>query len=202
MRKLFLSLFLLVTTALSFADKSWYFDQKGTGIGNCGPASVAMLITYTEHIRIPVQAIREEIGYTRDDGSTDLDELSGALDHHRVRYSKLTMKTKTDLDELLKTRHIVLVDVDMSYIPNKSNYDKGHYLVLSSRSGDTYEVQDPLNGSDLHYNADLVWSAMKTREVLVAGGSSPMLTFGFIAKILFDIDVAAIVIPKKIFLPC
>ena len=201
MRKLFLILFLFVA-AFSFADKSWYVDQNGTGLGNCGPAGVAMLISYTEHIRIPVQTIREEIGYTNPDGSTDFEELSGALNRHKVHYSRTEIKTKADLDELLKTHHIVLIDVDMSYIPNKSNYNAGHYLILSGLGKKTYEVQDPLNGSDIHYNADLVWSAMKTREVFIVGGNTLMLPFGTIAKILLVIDIAAIVIPKKIFVPC
>lgn len=193
----------LFVAALSFANKSWYVDQNGTGIGNCGPATVAMMISYTEHVRIPVQVIREEIGYTRDDGSTDLEELSGVLERHKIRYSKTEIKTKVDLDELLETHHIVLVDVDMSYIPNKSNYDKGHYLILSSYSEGTYEAQDPLNGSDVHYNADAIWSAMKTREVLVTGnGRLPLVGFGFITQILLVIDISAIVVPKKIILPC
>lgn len=177
MRKLLIFLFLLLSFPL-FAIPFWYKTQHFTGSkgANCGPASTAMIIYYSTGVNISVQRVRMEIGLKESDGATGFDELENNMEKHHANFLSMEMGSIVDLDNMV-SNDIVMVLVNLSRIPDKSNLGQGlgnHYLIISGIEGNNYIIQDPWNGPDLRLNKKVVWKAMISRRVTVAYQQKPI----------------------------
>jgi len=159
-------------------DNEWYRTQVGSGIGNCGPASVAMSITWsTEHHDVTVEAVREFIGYTRVGGATDFMELTSAMRHWDVPYDIEVVTTLDGLKDLVDRENliaIVLIGTEgITYNPTEIfgrnyKYNGGHYIVLSEVVSSYFIVQDPMPfGADRRYHTEEVWNAMKDQRIIL-----------------------------------
>ncbi len=135
----------------------WYKTQFGTGIANCGPAVVAMAILWARGNDVSVEAVREEIGWPYDDGSTSFDDLQGSLRRHDVDYSAPMIATPAGLVSLLDKGHIAVVLIQSGQItkaagdPSRNvvgryyDDDEGHYVLVKGYSLDRryFVVYDP-----------------------------------------------------------
>jgi hypothetical protein len=139
-------------------DLDWYRSQFDTGgIANCGPADVAMAILWARGKDIPVQDIREEIGFPYEDGSTTFPMLAQSLDRHNVHYKVADVAAPKDLVGVMDRGHIAIMLVQTGVIgkvegdPVKDlvgkyyDDDQGHYLVIKGYSldGRYFVVYDP-----------------------------------------------------------
>lgn len=142
---------------------TWYKTQEGTGIGNCGPACVAMVLEWGGR-KTTVEEVRSWIGYQREDGATTWEELDSALDgwiRHRIE--------QVDILEVQVTQGPLIVLLDMSKIRSGKNhsYMGGHYVVISGVDMDSFIVQDPMpNGQDRRYKIHEVYSALKSTVII------------------------------------
>jgi hypothetical protein len=147
--KLKILLFLLLTINLysdSLLDfpEWWYKTQLGTGTGNCGPTSAAMIVERSG-TNITVQRARDIIGYKYKDGGTTIFELISILKHYRVDSEFI------ELDDYYGIG-VMIILVEMKYITNRGySYSEAHYLVVVSKLGDYYIVHDPLSGPNKIY---------------------------------------------------
>jgi ABC-type bacteriocin/lantibiotic exporter with double-glycine peptidase domain len=140
---LFITINLYSDSLLDFPEW-WYKNQIGTGTGNCGPASAAMIVERSG-TNITVQRAREIIGYKTKDGGTTIFELITILKHYLIK-SKFI-----DLDEYYGIGVMIII-VNMKYISNRNySYSDAHYLVIVSKLGDYYIVHDPLSGPNKIY---------------------------------------------------
>lgn len=186
-------LFLLITMTLTAvnADKNeenvdtgWYKTQVGTGIGNCGPASVAMGIKWSTGRNISVEDVRRFIGYTRPDGSTDFLELISALRKYGATYDLIRIFSLTGLKSLVEFDDLITIVLINTEKINRNisgdpldpkgvfdrNYDykTGHYIILGDVVSNYFVIQDPLPpGSNRRYHVDEVWVALKDERVIV-----------------------------------
>lgn len=163
---LFLVFFVLFLSIDSSAQFSWYKSQLETGIGNCGPACVAMAVGWSKGRVVSVQEVRSIIGYRVSDGSTSFAELMFALDSYNVPY---TTRTITSRQDLLSVRpNVFIIGVVMKGITNRGyDYSEGHYLLITGVRGRDLIVQDPLGGPDRYYNATEVWKSLRSSQVIV-----------------------------------
>ena len=123
-------------------DVDWYKTQYGTGYANCGPALVSMAIFWARGQDIPVQAIRDEIGYPYDDGAVSFDNLTQSLGRHRVKFSSPQLAGPDDLRKIVDRGHIALVliqsgDIQMvqgdpvtDLVGRYYDDDEGHYVLV------------------------------------------------------------------------
>jgi len=182
MRKLIFTLILLLGVTFTLpivadSDNEWYRTQVGSGIGNCGPASVAMTINWSTEHDVTVEVVREFIGYSRPNGSTDFMELASAMRNWKVPYDIEIVTSLTGLKDLVDRENliaIVLIATDrITYNPNEIfgrnyKYNGGHYIVLSEVVSSYFVVQDPMpHGADRRYHIDEVWAAMEDRRVIL-----------------------------------
>ena len=138
-------------------DLDWYKSQWGTGIANCGPALVAMAILWARGQDFSVEAIRDEIGWPYEDGSTSFDDLRGSLRRHGVRSDMPTVASPRALTDILDRGHIALVLIQTGSIspaagdPSRNlvgryyDDDEGHYIIVKGYSLDRryFVVYDP-----------------------------------------------------------
>ena len=182
MRNIVFTLILLLGLTLSLptiadSDNEWYRTQVGSGIGNCGPACVAMSVNWATENEITVEAVRDFIGYTREGGATDFMELTSAMRKWNVPYDievVTTLKGLTDLVDRENLIAIVLIGTDgITYSPEEIfgrnyKYNGGHYIVLSEVVSNYFVVQDPMpDGADRRYHLEEVWSAMKDKRIIL-----------------------------------
>ena len=133
-------------SAAAPAGGDWYryqgeqssFDTFGNQSSNCGPASVAMAIEWATGLHLPVGAIRSFIGTN---GYTTMDQLSDALTHWGVRYSRSVGDT-AGVRAVLARGNIAIVGLDMGAITAGRDVDgsskdpglrTGSYLTTSVR---------------------------------------------------------------------
>ena len=155
----------------------WYKTQTNTGYGNCGPAAVAMSIYWSTLRDIPVEEVRDAIGYRLWDGATTFDELYNSLIEYEVdaRFEEIR-----DLNELISIvfdySKIVIALIDASeidlmtgrYYGKTHYYDGGHYIVLYDYFADAFQVHDPIMyGEERLYKVDQVWSSIRENRVIV-----------------------------------
>ena len=138
-------------------DMDWYKTQYGTGYANCGPAVVSMAVLWAKGQDIPVQAIREEIGYPYDDGAVSFDNLTDSLGRHRVKFTNPQLAGPDDLRKILDRGHIAVVlvqsgdiqkvrgDPVTNLIGRYYDDDEGHYLLVKGYTLDNgfFVVYDP-----------------------------------------------------------
>ena len=123
-------------------DVDWYKTQWGTGYANCGPAVVSMAILWSRGQDIPVQSIREEIGYPYDDGAVSFDNLRDALGRHRIPFTVPQLVSPADLRSIVDRGHIAVVLIQSGVIEKvrgdpvtdlSGRYyddDEGHYVLV------------------------------------------------------------------------
>lgn len=138
-------------------DVDWYKTQYGTGYANCGPAVVSMAVLWSRGHDVTVQSIREEIGYPYDDGAVSFDNLSDALQRHKVKFETPQLSGPDDLRRILDRGHIALLLIQDSVIekvqgdPVKDivgryyDDDEGHYVLVKGYTldGGNFIVYDP-----------------------------------------------------------
>jgi len=180
MKKLIFILVLLLGITLPIvanSDNEWYRTQVGSGIGNCGPACVAMSIKWSTEHDVTVEIVREFIGYTRKNGATDFMELTLAMRKWKVPYDIEVITSLTGLKDLVDRENliaIVLIGTEgITYNPDEIfgrnyKYNGGHYIVLSEVVSNYFVVQDPMpHGADRRYHVDEIWAAMKDQRVVL-----------------------------------
>lgn len=142
---------------VSRSDVDWYKTQYGTGYANCGPAVVSMAVLWAKGQDIPVQAIREEIGYPYDDGAVSFDNLADTLGRHRVKFSSPQLAGPDDLRKILDRGHIAVVliqsgdiekvrgDPVTNLVGRYYDDDEGHYVLVKGYTLDHgfFIVYDP-----------------------------------------------------------
>ena len=138
-------------------DVDWYKTQWGTGYANCGPAVVSMAILWSRGQDIPVQSIREEIGYPYDDGAVSFDNLRDALGRHRIPFTVPQLSSQADLRSIVDRGHIAVVLIQSGVIEKvrgdpvtdlSGRYyddDEGHYVLVKGYTLDKgfFIVYDP-----------------------------------------------------------
>jgi len=154
-------------------DVDWYKTQYGTGYANCGPAVVSMAIFWSRGLDIPVQAIRDEIGYPYDDGAVSFDNLASALGRHRVKFTNPQLAGPDDLRNIVDRGHLAVVliqsgDIDKvqgnpatDLVGRYYDDDEGHYLLVKGYTLDNgyFVVYDPYpvdwESNSLRYGDDV-----------------------------------------------
>ena len=154
-------------------DVDWYKTQYGTGYANCGPAVVSMAIFWSRGLDIPVQAIRDEIGYPYDDGAVSFDNLTDALARHRVKFSAPQLAGPDDLRKILDRGHLAVVLIQSGDIQKVRGNpvtnlvgryyddDEGHYVLVKGYTLDNgfFVVYDPYpvdwESNSLRYGDDV-----------------------------------------------
>ena len=138
-------------------DVDWYKTQYGTGYANCGPAVVSMAVLWALGKDIPVQDIREEIGYPYDDGAVSFDNLSAALGQHKVSFGTPQLSGPADLRKIVDRGHIAVLliqtgDIDKvegdpvnDLVGRYYDDDEGHYILVKGYTLDRryFVVYDP-----------------------------------------------------------
>jgi hypothetical protein len=156
-RQVYLFVSPLPSRQVTREDVDWYKTQYGTGYANCGPALVSMAILWARGQDIPVQDIRDEIGYPYDDGAVSMDNMSAALARHKVPFSTPQLAAPSDLRKIVDRGHIALVLIQSGNIGKvqgdpvidlKGRYyddDEGHYVVVKGYTLDNgfFVVYDP-----------------------------------------------------------
>ena len=136
----------------------WYKTQYGTGYANCGPALVSMAILWSRGQDMPVQDIREEIGYPYDDGAVSFDNLSDSLGRHKVPlHDSRSSPGRPTCRKILDRGHIALVliqsgDIEKVHgdpvtdlVGRYYDDDEGHYVLVKGYTLDKgyFVVYDP-----------------------------------------------------------
>src|SRR5208283_575835 len=99
----------LPSRQVSRDDVDWYKTQYGTGYANCGPAVVSMAVLWARGTDVPVQDIRQEIGYPYDDGAVSFDNLGAALGLHKIAFAAVQLAGAADLRQIVDRGHIAVV---------------------------------------------------------------------------------------------
>jgi hypothetical protein len=142
---------------VSRPDLDWYRTQYGTGYANCGPAMVSMAVLWSRGEDVPVQEIREEIGYPHDDGAVSFDDIADSLGRHGVKFARPQLAGPDDLRRILDRGHLALVLIQSGAIEKVEgdpvsdligryyDDDEGHYILVKGYTlDDTYfVVYDP-----------------------------------------------------------
>jgi hypothetical protein len=166
----FLILFLLLASC-SFSDPAWYRSQIGTGVGNCGPATVAMATSWATNTSVSVSRARNYIGYTNKNGATSFDELVRCLKKFNVvvYYLRPQDFSLNNIKYYLSKNGLIIILIETIFIENRTyGYKGGHYIILSGIDKGNFIVQDPLAGKpDSFYNINQVWKALSMNEAIV-----------------------------------
>jgi len=137
-----------------------YLQQGGTGDNagvNCGPATVAMAVNYSQVAFPTVADVRATLGSS---GPTDIDQWAGLLSAYGVPW--YSTWTQWDMDEALRQGHALVIaawmgdltpaaDFETAYAQNwgwsgrYDGFDEGHAMLIigSADGGTNYLVHDP-----------------------------------------------------------
>lgn len=177
-RRVLIFIFLYITITYTHPDETWWYKtQTGTGLGNCGPAAVAMSIYWSTGADISVQSVRERIGYRLWDGATSFDELYNSLIEYEIEARFENVRTVDDLIQLVYASDIIviaLIDageievIDNRYYGKTHYYEGGHCVVIYDYFADAFQVHDPIiYGEERLYKRDQVWRALRQGRVIV-----------------------------------
>ncbi len=147
----------LPSRQVSREDVDWYRTQYGTGYANCGPAVVSMAVLWAQGTDIPVQDIRQEMGYPYDDGAVSFDNLSASLGQHKIPVAPVQLAGPADLRSIVDRGHIAVVlfqtgDIDKvegdpvsDLVGRYYDDDEGHYVIVKGYTLDKgfFVVYDP-----------------------------------------------------------
>jgi len=177
---------------------NWYRTQFNTGtLSNCGPSTVSMALAWAKNIYYPVSAIRQQIGW-QGDGGTSFKELRSILNQESVNNTVSTLRKPEDLRAILDAGKIAIVLIQTSKIRRakgtglSSMYDRyyndsvGHYIVVKGYTldGNHFIINDPIPsdwssnsfrqadgismaGKNRFYASTDLFGALKTREAIV-----------------------------------
>jgi hypothetical protein len=121
----------------------WYKTQIDTGLGNCGPATVAMALGFSKNVDIPVDAVRHITGYDATfGGATNMDQLEDALQYYDISYQRVTVNAPEEIANYLTDNSVVIVPITAGLIPYNPDwqlsqegrhhgYENGHYILLT-----------------------------------------------------------------------
>ena len=142
-------------------DVSWYMTQWGTGLGQCGPTCVAMLIQRNGPNVTP-EMVRAQLKPGPADGATGYDELLEILASYGIYYTWLQGMSEWTGDGVL------MVKVNPILIPEAPyEYDGGHYILIVGQTETHYIVNDPLIGSPIRYYSKEDVNAARYRYIIL-----------------------------------
>jgi hypothetical protein len=172
-RQVYLFVSSLPSRQVSRDDVDWYRTQYGTGYANCGPAVVSMAALWARGKAIPVQDIRQEIGYPYDDGAVSFDNLGAALGLHKIPFTTVQLAGPADLRKIVDRGHIAVVlfqtgdiekvdgDPAADLVGRYYDDDEGHYIIVKGYTLDKgyFVVYDPYpvdwESNSLRYGDDV-----------------------------------------------
>lgn len=164
MKKIFIIILLTISLFInphSYDNSSWYKSQINTGIGNCGPASVAMIIQRSG-INVEVKDIRNLIGYKIKDGSTSIKDLLFILNQYYI-----DTKILKSIDQYYGYG-ILLILINTKYLSNKEySYSGGHYIIIAGKTENYFIVNDPLSGPNKLYKISEIKSAILSNLIWI-----------------------------------
>lgn len=177
-KPLILLILFCIIISYTWSDELWWYKtQTGTGLGNCGPACVAMSIYWSTGEDITVREIRDRIGYRLWDGATSFEELLSALIEYGIDAWFEEVNTIDDLIGLVYRYDIIVIalidageiDVmDNRYYGKTHYYDRGHYVILYDYFADAFQVHDPIiYGQERLYKSDQIWRALRQGRVII-----------------------------------
>jgi ABC-type bacteriocin/lantibiotic exporter with double-glycine peptidase domain len=178
MKNKILALLVLLVPLCCTAQTRWYRTQVGTGVGNCGPACVAMAVAWINQPDITVQEVRKFIGYKRKDGSTSSEELVRALDFYSIDNTLISLESLESLRDILKIRGVIVIISLTPSIVSKAikgdnvygrpyEYNGTHFIILEAVDSEYFVVQDPLANKDRRYLIKEVLAAMKEKRAII-----------------------------------
>lgn len=149
---------LFLVLSITVYSQDWSKIQLGTGTGNCGPATVAMIIERSGK-QITVQQARSVIGYKQPSGATSFNELKTILNRYNIQFSNIELESYS--------HGVMIILLDMSKISSKkySFFVGRHYIVIFGKIGNYYRVYDPLIKGEQRYLIEEVIKS-KTGEII------------------------------------
>jgi hypothetical protein len=116
-----------------------------------------MAVLWARGQDIPVQDIRDEIGYPYDDGAVSFDNLGAALGQHKVAFATPQLAGPADLRRIVDRGHIAVVLIQTGNIEKVDgdpvtdlvgryyDDDEGHYVLVKGYTLDKryFVVYDP-----------------------------------------------------------
>jgi hypothetical protein len=191
------------TVHVDFAanNMNWYRTQFNTGTpSNCGPASVAMGISWATGSYFPVSAVRQTIGW-KGDGGTGFEELLGVINKQGIPAGFQPLSTMQDIKNVIDSGAIAIILFHTSGVrtarhdPAVDLFGKyysdsvGHYIVVKgySMNGEYLVVHDPIPrdwsynlfrhadeismmGRNRYFNADEVLRSLRRNIMIVVPG--------------------------------
>lgn len=155
--KIFVLLILFTPPLFSESNYWHYYQLNFNGLGNCGPACVAMVYTYHTGNPIHLDKVNRYITYREEDGSTTLYMLHKALQKLDIPNEIVEKKV------FIFSEYLYIINIDTEYILNREyDYSGGHYIVLFDYFDGWYKVNDPL-----HHKKEFVWYYEKDIEMAV-----------------------------------
>ncbi len=139
-------------------DINWYRTQFNTGtLSNCGPAVVSMAIAWATGAYVPVAALRQDIGWSGN-GGTSYEDLVSQLKRGGVTYRLVSLSSPRELFDIIDRDGIAIVLLNTGRLaPVKGRptedlfgryyYDAvGHYIIVKgySKDGQYVVAYDPI----------------------------------------------------------
>jgi len=166
-------IFLFSSQSILSTPIYWHYYQLDfAGLGNCGPACVAMVYTYHTGDLIHLKEVQKHIPVRSKDGSSTLQGLSHALKgleipNEIVDLPEVDNKSFYNKDFMF-SEYLYIINIDTKFILNKEySYEGGHYVVAFDYFDGYYKIADPLHKEDVvwYYGEDLI-KALKYDKVI------------------------------------
>lgn len=140
------------------ADVNWYRTQYNTGApSNCGPSVVSMGVGWAKGEYVAVSAVREQIGW-RGNGGTSFSELISAMREHGVDARLTPTSSAEDVFRIVDQGNIAVVlyhsgavswtagAPEENLVGRYYNDSVGHYVVVKgyTTDGKYFIVYDPI----------------------------------------------------------
>ncbi|MDR0324383.1 MAG: LysM peptidoglycan-binding domain-containing protein [Treponema sp.] len=180
---------------------NWYRTQFNTGTpSNCGPASVAMGISWATGRYFPVSSARQAVGW-QGNGGTSFDELIRVIRNQGIEASLKPLRTVQEIKDVIDAGSIAIILFHTDGIrmargnPAADLFGKyyndstGHYMVVKgySMNGEYFIVHDPIPsdwsansfrysdeismmGRNRYFSANEVLRSLRRNEMIVVSG--------------------------------
>lgn len=144
----FIILFFFSSFSLFPESNYWHYYQLNfDGLGNCGPACIAMVYTYHTGNLIHLDKVNKLIVYKGNNGATNMQSLHSALLKLEIPNEIVSIK------DFILSDYLYIINIDTKYILNREySYEGGHYIVLFDYFDGWYKVND-----SLHPKKEFVW---------------------------------------------
>lgn len=168
------------------SDVNWYKTQGNTGHnGNCGPACVSMAVLWAKNINVPVNKIRDFIGFPKEDGGVGYYLLIRSLKKYQVEYDYRKITCEQDIFDTIDKGSIVIFlfnrgsisiqkeDINDNLFGKHYSASGGHYSIIKGYSKDKkyFVVYDPIPndwGSNRFRYRDTVSMAGRNRYYAIS----------------------------------